>query len=146
MLQLVKLGSLQEPFNRIPPEGPLPQFAGQFFIQPPRPRPKSSAETHPNRVSTPNEGLKVQESKVLEAKYIQETSFEAKPNAGKSFEDNRKRNSETNLNNRVTFEKYDTRINITQKVNEDLVKFQTQVEISQLNEKHLREELSVKSI
>lgn len=140
-MQLVKLGALQEPFNKIPPEGPLPQFTGQFYIQPPRPRPRSSAEAHSNRISTPIETSKLQDYKNTEAK-----SFELKPSI-KNYRQNteeKKINSESNLHGKVTFEKYDTRINITQKVNEDLVKLQTQVEIAQLNERHLREELSVR--
>lgn len=142
LLQLVKLGTLQEPFTRIPPEGPLPQFTGNIYIQPPRPRPKSSAEGHLHRIPSNTEIQKPIEVKIPESKvsykHPDSPCFE-KPQIPKPIE---KRNIESSSNFKNN-EKYDTHITINHKVNEDLVRFQTQLEIAQLNEKHLREELGV---
>jgi len=139
LLQLVKLGGLQEPFTKIPPEGPLPQFNGQVFIQPPKPRPKSSASGHLNRISN-SDSAKSITTRLPESKILDTPSFEKKP-------ENPKYTSNKSLEHPSTYkpssEKYDTRINITSKVNEDCIRLQTQVEILQINEKHLREELSV---
>ncbi|OMJ70789.1 hypothetical protein SteCoe_31160 [Stentor coeruleus] len=141
LLHLVKLGKLQEPFTKIPPEGPLPQFTGNINIQPPRPRPKSSAEGRLNKISSNTEFQKPIEIKIPENKnsykHPDSPCFE-KPQIPKPIE---KRNIEISSSFRSIDEKYNTHITINNKVNEDLVRFQTQLEISQLNEKHLREEL-----
>ena len=133
------MGSLQEPFTKIPPEGPLPQFTGQIYSHPPRAT-KSFTELHTNRSVTPSEQPKNQEYKLNERK--SNKNFE---NLEK-FEKFEKKNSESAFKTKPQLEKYDTRINITQKVNEDLVKYQSQVEVLQISEKHLREELSVNII
>ena len=57
-----------------------------------------------------------------------------KVSSNKSFE---------NVNFKNIGEKYDTKIQISTKVNEECIRLQTQLEIFQINEKHLREELSV---
>lgn len=143
-MQLVKLGQLQEPFTKIPPEGPLPQFNANIYIQPARPRPKSSAECHIQRNPSNSELQKPPEIKVLETKIIPKHPdsplFEQKPPVPKPIE---KRNLDTNSGFRSNNDRYDTQIVINTKVNEDLVRLQTQLEIAQLNEKHLRDELGV---
>ena len=118
----------------------MPQFTGQFYIQPPKPRPKSSAEFHPNRIITPTEISKAQDNRAPEFKSSRDHSIEKKTNTNTSLE---KKKSESYITTKNLSEKYDTRISITQKVNDDLIKYQTQLEISQLNDKHLREEINV---
>ncbi|OMJ87384.1 hypothetical protein SteCoe_10889 [Stentor coeruleus] len=142
LLQLVKIGQLQEPFTKIPPEGPLPQFNGNIYIQPSRPRPRSSAEGHIQRNPSNTELQKPSDIKVLETKIIPKHPdsplFEQKPPVPKSVE---KRNLDTNSSFKSNNDRYDTHIVLNTKVNEDLIRLQTQLEIAQLNEKHLRDEL-----
>jgi hypothetical protein len=136
---MVKIGVLQDPFTKIPPEGPLPQFTGQVYMNPAKPRPRSSAERHMNRINLPAETGRSIESKPLERVYIETPSFEQKANYAKP----EKRNTESNPVLK-TKEKYDTRINISSKVNnEDVTRMQGSLEVAQLSEKYLREELSV---
>jgi hypothetical protein len=174
LLQLVKLGTLQEPFTKIPPEGPLPQFNGQVFIQPAKARPKSSAVGHLNRLSSHSESSK-QLSIKPESKYPETPSFDHRskpesklyqekdqklPRPSKEFLDYQdskvpkdlskpslykvtSNQSLENVNFKNNGEKYDTRIQISSKVNEECIRLQTQLEIFQINEKHMREELSV---
>lgn len=136
---MVKLGALQEPFTKIPPEGPLPQFNGQVFIQPPKPRPKSSALGHLNRINN-SDSAKSITNKIPENKLIDTPSFEKKSEVYKPMPN---KSQEYIPAFKPSSEKYDTRIQITSKVNEDCIRLQTQLEIFQINEKHLREELSV---
>jgi hypothetical protein len=148
----VKLGSLQDPFTKIPPEGALPQFTGQVYVQPSRPRPKSSVDTQPIRASTPIEVPK-SDLKYNETRLKTTQSYQLKPNPPQTIEKKTsepiikhnfiEKNNENYIKNAFNT---DTKINITHKVNQDLIKLQTQLEIVQLNEKHLREEINVKAI
>ena len=132
----------------------MPQFNGQVFIQPAKPRPRSSAVGHLNRVQSNSESFK-QINLKPEGKVMETPSFESKvrPELKGNFNLNSEpkptiykvssNKSFENVNFKNIGEKYDTKIQISTKVNEECIRLQTQLEIFQINEKHLREELSV---
>ena len=101
---MVKDKHLQEPFNRIPPEGPLPQFQAHNF---PRTVPKKP-------VKRP----------ISEEPSVQEPPVEFKP--------------QTTPEPTIT-------VRTKTADPEELTRLKMQLEIAQVNEKHLREELLVSS-
>ncbi|CAG9317702.1 KIAA1107_1 [Blepharisma stoltei] len=118
LLDMVKLGNLQEPFSKIPPEGPLPQF------QAPTIAPKQISKPKPQKI---------------QVEVSEPVKLPPRPSSARG---------ETQHIS-PAHEKYapiETKLTITNnRPTEETMRLRAQLEICQLNEKHLKEELMKKS-
>lgn len=124
---MVKAGYLQEPFSKIPPEGPLLQF------QPPSIIKKSTSKS---KLSKP------------QVEFVEPPMQLQRPSSGQQNQVKIEKFNDKihKINEKIerTQNPLETKMTIsTPKPNDDINRLRAQLEISQLNEKHLKEELLV---
>ena len=122
LLEMVKLGSLQEPFTKLPPDGPLPQFQQPLMLKKPAKRQNSQKKVsfeHKPETKTPD-----YKPEPKNPEYRPEPK---KPKLPESFE---------------THEA--PKVRVSQQT-EEIKRLKAQLEISQFNEKYLRDEVLVSS-
>ena len=154
LLGQVKEGKLLDPFVKVPPEGPIPQFQSHSFTRTlpkkPKARPvedsavveskfesKTNSESKIKNLQSSSFDKKSQPSNSFDKKSLPSNTFDKKSLSGHSF-DKKSQSFDKKTSQGVSIDKPPKSTD-----QDDIVKLKMQLEIAHINEQHLREELAV---